>query len=451
MFRWKRSRTKLSEQCPLLAPAFFVPEIPWGAAPNGVGEPNQPRSLTRRAHFPNPLNMRTLLKSLTLCSLLTLPACLPATQTDSGQNCITPSSEGRALAFRPDATTLAFVGDVLPHILLQEDAANQPDGYAAQFTHVAPYLTMADLTVANLESPTAAGVLPSGRATTPPSRLFDGQIYSGYPTFNAHPSLITALSGAGIDLLQTANNHALDRGPLGIDRTLSAIGDAGLNHTGSRPQSSNQPFHRTLSVNGQSISFLACSYDTNGRADPHAQVLLCYSAQPSIPERIRSLSQTSDAVILLPHWGSEYSHTPTERQRTLARAAIEAGATAVIGTHPHVLQPIETHTTAEGRTGLIAYSLGNFISSQWSLAQRSSAILYLDLIPDASGRLQAAAPAYLPTRVTRYTSGVVVQPAEQAVSGNETLSHTARILGADAQLSLADIARLQGRPICVTP
>jgi len=152
-------------------------------------------------------------------------------------------------------------------------------------------------------------------------------------------------------------------------------------------------------------------------------------------------------VIFLPHWGAEYTQTPDSNQRRLARAALNAGAAAVIGTHPHVLQPIEAVTTSDGRQGFVAYSLGNFISSQWALPQRSSAILYFDLLPGPNG-LEAQMPAYLPTRVTRYVSGVVVQPAEQAVDGQQSITHVAQVLGREGVLSLADIARLQGRAIC---
>ena len=134
-----------------------------------------------------------------------------------------------------------------------------------------------------------------------------------------------------------------------------------------------------------------------------------------------------------------------------ALAALEAGAAAVIGTHPHVLQPIEPYQTADGRDAFIAYSLGNFIALQWEVAQRSSVILFFDLVPDGRGGLTAQMPAWLPMRVLRYRSGLVVQPAERAVNGQESLAHVARVLGEAGRLTLADIARLQRRAICLPP
>lgn len=385
--------------------------------------------------------------------LLVLSSCVATSESAGDRECISASGgpSVQREVFRPGAVTVAAVGDVLMHVLLQEDAGAQPDGYGTLLRHAAPYLRLADVTVANLEGPAARDVLPGGaERAVPAGVIHDGQVYSGYPTFNYHPSLVPALRDAGVDVLQTANNHAMDRGPLGVDRTHEAMVAAGLPQTGTRSRAGlSAPWHAVVTAGGARIAFLACSYSTNGRADPAGQVLLCYGDEPEVLATIRTLraDPAIDAVIFLPHWGHEYVQTPDANQRRLARAALEAGAAAVIGTHPHVLQPIEPVTTSDGRQGFVAYSLGNFISSQWALAQRSSAILYFDLMPGPNG-LEAQMPAYLPTRVTRYVSGVVVQPAEQAVDGQQSIAHVAQVLGREGVLSLADIAQVTGRPIC---
>lgn len=388
--------------------------------------------------------------------LLALSSCVPTGESPGSRACI-PASDSTPMVqrevFRPGAVTVAAVGDVLMHVFLQEEAAAQPQGFAALISPTAPYLRLADITVANMEGPAARNVLPGGgERDLPDDVLTDGVVYSGYPTFNFHPSLVTDLRDSGVDVIQTANNHAMDRGPLGVDRTLEALDAAGLPHTGTRSRAApDAPWHTVVSAEGRRIAFLACSYSTNGRADPHHQVLLCYQDEAQVLSAIRNLhaDPSVDAVIFLPHWGNEYVQTPDTNQRRLARAAMEAGAAAVIGTHPHVLQPIEPVTTSDGRQGFVAYSLGNFISSQWALPQRSSAILYFDLLPDPNG-LEAQMPAYLPTRVTRYTNSTVVQPAEQAVDGQQSIAHVTQVLGRDGVLSLSDIARLQGRQICAT-
>lgn len=393
------------------------------------------------------------IRPLTFGAAIVLAACTPASRDSGGLACI-PAGEtapANPEVFQPGAVTVAAAGDVLMHILLQQDAANRPRGYEGQFVHAAPYLRMADIAVANLEGPAARDVAPDGRDGATPDGIFDGEIYSGFPNFNYHPSLVTALAASGVDVLQTGNNHALDRGALGVDRTLQAIDAAGLAATGTRPRTNpDRPWYGLVTADGRRIAFLACSFSTNGIADPMGQVLGCYGDEATVLAQIRALADDPAiaAVIFLPHWGTEYVEVPGSEQRRLGRAALEAGAAAVIGTHPHVLQPIEPYRTADGRDAFIAYSLGNFIASQWEVAQRSSVILFFDLVPDGTGGLTARMPAWLPTRVMRYTSGLVVQPAEQAVDGSESLAHVARVLGEAGQLRLADIARLRGRAVC---
>jgi hypothetical protein len=106
-----------------------------------------------------------------------------------------------------------------------------------------------------------------------------------------------------------------------------------------------------------------------------------------------------DAVILTPHWGNEYQQQPDVSQRRLAHEAIDAGATAIIGAHPHVLQPWEQYAAADGHEGLIVYSSGNFISSQLRTEQRSGLISLLELTRGADGRARLTAAGYVPTWV----------------------------------------------------
>ena len=377
-------------------------------------------------------------------ALVALVACTP-TGGDRPAACRIGVEAG---VFRPGAATFAFAGDVLPHALIQSDAAGRADHFIAALLPIAPFLAAADVAVVNLESPIARDVGPGGRDAADPGTRFDNRVYSGYPRFNAHPSLATALAHVGVDVAQTANNHALDRGPLGVDRTLTALADAGIAATGTVPRGGTGPWHSTVDVGigGRRVrvALLACTYSVNGLPDPARQALRCFSNAPAVPSLIAGLAADPaiDAVILLPHWGAEYAPTPTPRQRALARAAIEAGAVAVVGAHPHVLQPVETVAASDGRQGVVAYSLGNFLSSQWALPRRTGAVLYLDLMRDDQGRVVAAPPRALPTRVTRYqTNGVTVEPAAFAAEGAASIAHAGRILGQGALITPADLGR----------
>jgi poly-gamma-glutamate synthesis protein (capsule biosynthesis protein) len=377
---------------------------------------------------------------LTLAAGLALAACTPTGGPAPG------GGAGGALCheagiFRPGAATFAFTGDVMAHRLIQQDAAARPEGFAPALAPAAPFLRRADVTVVNLETPLARDTLPGGRDAGIRAAPADARVYTGYPAFNAHPSYATALAASGIDVVQTANNHALDRGPLGVERTLQALSEAGLRTTGTVPRGQTGPWHTTVQTSAGRIALLACTYSVNGLPDPARQALRCFGTAPSVPAHIGQLLADPgiDGVILLPHWGTEYSHTPTARQRSLARAAIEAGASAVIGAHPHVLQPVETVIARDGRQGVIAYSLGNFISSQWTLQRRTGVILYMDLVRDARGRVIAQPPRALPTRVNRYVAtGVTVTPAALVADGAPSIAHAATILGERRLISPSD-------------
>ena len=348
-----------------------------------------------------------------------------AAQSAMPQACAAGGAAG-VISFRgtvepSETVTVAAVGDVLLHDAVQKFAAAQGDGYLSLFRPVADLVLGADIAFANLEGPAAAGITKTGRTTAPPDRLWDGWVYSGYPMFNYHPSVLDALKRAGFDVLLTANNHALDRYAIGADRTIDAIEGAGLNHTGTRRRSDgDRPWYAvTEAAKGGAtwrIAWLGCTYGTNGLPDRHGQVLLCYRDKTRVLETIRALARRDDidAVMFAPHWGAEYEHVPEPRQRALAAAAIEAGATAVIGTHPHVVQPVEKHIAKDGREGLIAYSLGNFVSNQISLARRSAPIVLLGLAPDPEGKLRLVAFGWIPIRVHNADGRIQVEAIDRA-------------------------------------
>jgi poly-gamma-glutamate synthesis protein (capsule biosynthesis protein) len=308
---------------------------------------------------------------------------------------------------KPDKTiTLAAIGDVLLHDTLQQWAAAQPTGFLAAMGSLQDLLSGADVAVANLEGPAAAGVAPGGRKVQEPAKRYDAMVYKGYPMFNYHPSLVTDLQQLGVDVLQTANNHALDRGELGANLTLEAIDAAGLSRTGTRhSQKPEQPWFATRRVHKDgkdyNIAYLACSYSTNGVVDKARQVLMCYENKDTLLGQVKQLSAREDvhAVIVLPHWGQEYQPLPDQPQQQLARDLAEAGATAIIGTHPHVVQPMEKIRTRDGRETAVVYSLGNFVSHQVGLPRLSSLIYLLALAPGKNQKLEPQAVGWIPLRM----------------------------------------------------
>lgn len=322
-----------------------------------------------------------------------------------------PAPSPKAIAFEKpcaDATRVrvAAVGDVLLHDMFQKWAATQKEGFYAALDPVSDIIRSADIAFANLEGPAAEGVASNGKAVRAPATRYDKNVYRGYPMFNYHPSIVTDLKRAGFDVLLTANNHALDRHQLGADKTIEAIKAAGLAYTGTRHRDAmNAPWYVVTPVKvgnaTYNIGWLGCAYGTNGVPDKANQVLKCYDQRDEVLENIRTLAKRADvhAIFFTPHWGNEYQHRPDEKQAALAKDALEAGATAVIGTHPHVIQPIEKYVTKDGRETVIAYSLGNFVSNQIGLPRLSSAILLLALGTDGKGKLQMASIGWVPLRM----------------------------------------------------
>ena len=299
--------------------------------------------------------------------------------------------------------TIAAVGDVLLHSQLQSWASQHSEGYSSLFHATRDLIGAADIAFANLEGPAAQGVSADGRNVPAPKTLFDNNVFSGYPQFNYHPSITGELKHGGFTVLNTANNHALDRQQLGADRTIEAIKAANLAFTGSRHRDEmTAPWYAVTSVkiadDTFNVAWLGSAYDTNGIPDHAKQILNCYADRDDIRGMVQDLSRRPDihAVILTPHWGVEYENTPEAIQIAWAKEMIEAGATAIIGQHPHVVQPIVKLTTDDGRDAPVAYSLGNFVSGQVGIACRSSAILVLGLTPTPNGRLTTAALGWIP-------------------------------------------------------
>ncbi len=330
-----------------------------------------------------------------------------------------------ANACRPGTkVTIAAVGDVLLHGPLQVQAYSSPEGFSSLWKDVQPLFARTDLTYGNLEGPCADGHTTSG-TTRDPGKVFDGRVYSSYPQFNYHPSLIGALKGAGFDVVSTANNHALDRRGAGADRTIENLASAGLPFTGTRASTNmDAPWYALTEANGVKIAWLACTFSTNGIPDPKNQVLSCYEDRSTVISTITALRNRSDidAVIVTPHWGNEYQHTPQPQEKKLAHDMLDAGATAVLGGHPHVVQPWEKYTTTDGREGFVIYSLGNFVSGQSGLAKRSALVLYLGLTKGEDGKVTVNGVRHAPIQMN-------ASPWTATYARGENLALTTRLLG----------------------
>lgn len=273
----------------------------------------------------------------------------------------------------PARVELVFGGDVIPHGEVRSVAkahakggsggapSQNHEGWDHVFGPLSDVLRTADVGVVNLETPVTA----NDKAVT--KEL----------VFNAPPALVEALVSAGVKVVSTGNNHARDQHVEGLVETLRHLDAAGLRHagTGATRDAAWEPAF--MEVRGMKLGFLSFTRSLNGFSNPkeadapHA-ALVPYPEHASrrgltpeeAVERVRAAAARCDALFVLGHWGNEYKDTPHPLDRALGQAFLEAGALAVIGHHPHVLQPLEAYTTKAGRRGFIAYSLGNLVANQ---------------------------------------------------------------------------------------
>jgi poly-gamma-glutamate synthesis protein (capsule biosynthesis protein) len=235
-------------------------------------------------------------------------------------------------------------------------APGNDDGFGWLWSPVADLLSSADLTFANLETPIAPRAGLGARSFV----------------FNAPPSAVKALRNAGVKLVSVANNHMFDQGRPGFEETLTHLDELGMPYVGAGSEG-HESGPRMVELNGLRIAFFAYArfFNQDGNecpARPARKGRPCLKASLLDPERalsdVKAAAQAADAVVVSLHWGDEYEQQPREPDVAFARRLVDAGALVVLGHHPHVLQPVELHTRADGRTSLIAYSLGNFVSNQ---------------------------------------------------------------------------------------
>lgn len=334
------------------------------------------------------------------------PASPPAPQ-------VAPPSVSPPVVPPPLRLRIAAVGDVLLHGSLQKQAAARPDGAQSLWSQTLPWLQGADITYANLEGPVAPGLGIGGRHYPDPGPVFDGRVYTSYPLFNYPPALLDALVASGVDVVSTANNHALDRGAEGVNKTIDELSRRPLAFIGTRRRDAPFDWVSYTSVRGARLAWIACTYDTNGIPDPHRQVLGCYRDREELLSLVRAAAADPlvAGVIVTPHWGQEYAPNPFTRERQLAEDLVSAGALLVLGSHPHVPQPWSILKNSAGAPALVIYSLGNFVSGQFHRVNtRASLVLLVDIEVPYQEKARLVQVGYVPLEMRRTASGYAVEP-----------------------------------------
>lgn len=251
---------------------------------------------------------------------------------------------------------MVFVGDVMGHDSQIASANVIKDSlydYSPCFEYISPILKQADLAIANLEV-----TLPG----KPP--------YKGYPQFRSPSDLALALRYAGFNMLVTANNHSNDSGKTGVINTINTLDDYGFYQTGTfQSQEERNAFYPLIVYRNQfKLAFLNYTYGTNGLPTRPPTIVNLIDEEQIRKDIVEAKALRPDFITVLIHWGLEYQLNESNQQNQLADSIFHWGADLIVGAHPHVVQPIkEVNIQQKGsrqKKGLVAYSLGNFISGQ---------------------------------------------------------------------------------------
>ena len=314
--------------------------------------------------------------------------------------------EQRFLSGDVRTSTLLAVGDIITHTPLLRSVrisgSNDEFDFDPVFEPVAPLLRSGDWVIGNLETPLAG---PNAAI-----RTYDGikRGYTGYPYFNGPPSLATSLAKAGFTVLSTANNHALDRWENGVAATLQVLDNAGIAHVGTRTSSDDDARVCVVVRNGISLAFCAYTYGTNGIAMPPQSPWMVNVIDPDAMVRDfeRARAMDADLIVCMLHFGPEYIRWPNSEQRDIVGMVFDAGADIIIGSHPHVVQPVECRFTAgsDAHRTVVAYSMGNFLSNQHDPYTDLGVILRIKISKKSPARAVITGVDAEPTKVVNWYS-----------------------------------------------
>ena len=343
--------------------------------------------------------------------------------------------------------SILCAGDVMAHVP-NISSALQSDGsydFNDNYEYVEDYISKADLALCNMET------------------TFKGGTPSGYPLFNAPDSLAEAVKNAGFDVAFTSNNHMMDTGYDGMQRTLKILRDEGMKTVGSRLEGEKKRY-AVVKVKGVKIGLVAYTYETtqtagdtvsingNNISDESARLINSFNYHDLESEDYDRIEEDidgcredgADVVVCYLHWGNEYEQSPNDDQEEMAQALANMGADVIFASHPHVLQEIDVLTSEKGGQKVpVFYSLGNYISNQRTetLSNKytengAMATVTLTVRTD-NGKIQSETVRIQPTWVDKYTSGsggleYRIIPLDKSLSSNKGLASSGHFSRAQA-------------------
>ena len=293
---------------------------------------------------------------------------------------------------KEERVSVLAVGDNIIHEAVFTDAKNRAaDGaeydFVPMYEGVAERIAAADIAFINHESPAA------------------GKEYgiSGYPTFNSPREAVDALVEVGFDVINLANNHILDKRVKGARATVEYVQSLPVTELGVYLDKEDYNNLRITDVNGVRIAWLSFFDLTILQYTPNMDniIIPLMDDDAKIQSAIADAKTKADFVIVSAHWGREQPQVTKEQKRVAALMA-EAGADVILGHHSHIIQPIVWHDNTDGSRTLIAYSLGNFISTQYYANNMIGGMLTFDVVKRDNGECALENIVFRPT-VTHYS------------------------------------------------
>lgn len=318
------------------------------------------------------LYQKNVLSTASQPEIIPIPALSTISGNDSAGNPADEDSSDSVTApepvFQNKTIRLMAVGDNLMHMGVVY-TGKQEDGsfnYEDLYDGISDFLEKADIRIINQETIMGGNQLG----------------FSGYPAFNSPTEVGDALCSVGFNVILQASNHTADQGVAGMENCIAYWKQhPEVLMTGLHEKETDLEDHQIpiLEIDDIHFAILNYTYGPNMGTIPSSMqgrldMLCAYDVSsgaidftrlnPQVLTDIANAKEQADIVIVCPHWGTEYQTTPSTYQKEFAQEMADAGADVIIGTHPHVVQPVEWLEGMAGHKTLCYYSLGNYVSTQ---------------------------------------------------------------------------------------
>lgn len=287
------------------------------------------------------------------------------------------------------------VGDNLIHGAIFHDPYHKnADGYdfRSVYDPIKPYLK--DIDIKNINQETVLGGVELG--------------LSHYPQFNGPQEIGDAVVDCGFNWISQASNHAMDAGEAAIQNQLK-LWDRypQVTATGMNRDEAEADRLRIIEAKGLKFGLLNYTYGLNGLSTPEGKdYMVNLIDEAKIKSDIAELKKHCDVIIASMHWGVEYAYEENDEQRRLAQLLADEGVSVIIGSHPHVLEPVTYITAKDQRKVLVYYSLGNFLSAQDSGDTMLGGMAKWDIVKDGKTKEFRIENAELYPTVTHYNKSI---------------------------------------------